>query len=61
MAALSFSKVLFRFSVAFYLLQFYGLKDFTTVVVYIIAIALEQLEVYVFSFYYWFPMSLEIG
>ena len=45
MAAPSFSKDPFSFSIACYLQQFYGLKDFITVFIYIIDIALEQLEV----------------
>ena len=41
-----------QFSVAFYFLQLYGLKDFVTVIVYIIAIALEKFEIHIFSRYY---------
>ena len=61
MAAPSFSKDLFSFYVAFYLLQFYKLKDFIIDIVDIIVIALEQLKVHVLSRYFLFPLSLEIS
>ena len=61
MAAPSFSKDLFSLSVAFYLLQFYDLKDFIIDIVDIIVIALEQLEVHVLSRYFLFPLSLKIS
>lgn len=43
-----FQKVSFRFSADFYLLKVYGIKDFITFIVYIIAIPLEKSEVYVY-------------
>ena len=53
-AAPSFSKDPYSFYVALYPLQFYGLKNFITVIVYIIAVSLEQFEIHVFSRYYRF-------
>ena len=54
MAAPSFSKDPYSFYVALYPLQFYGLKNFIIVIVYIIAVSLAQFEIHVFSRYYRF-------